>query len=93
MRFLRAIARAVGASPPRLRLPYGALYAAGYLAERAAALAPSSRRPPITRLGVAFAGTDNRYGIYKARRELGFRPRVDLDEGVRLTARWYLEHA
>jgi len=88
--FLRAIAREVGAGPPRLHLPYRALYAAGYLAERVAALAPSSRRPPVTRLGVAFAGTDNRYAIDKARRELGYTPRVDLDEGVRITARWYM---
>ena len=87
---LRAIAREIGANPPRFHLPYRALYAAGYLAERLAALTPSSRRPPVTRLGVAFAGTDNRYPIDKARRELGYAPRVDLAEGVRITARWYL---
>jgi nucleoside-diphosphate-sugar epimerase len=90
---LRAIARAVGAERPRLHLPYRALYAAGYVAERVAALTPSSQRPPVTRLGVAFAGTDNRYAIDKARRELGYAPRVDLDEGVRITARWYMEAA
>jgi nucleoside-diphosphate-sugar epimerase len=89
--FLRAIAREVGARPRLVHIPYRALYAAGYLAERVATLASTSRRPPITRLGVAFAGTDNRYGIDKARRELGYTPRVDLDEGVALTASWYLE--
>jgi nucleoside-diphosphate-sugar epimerase len=88
---LHAIAREVGASPPRLHLPYHALYAAGYAAERLAKLTPAWRRPPITRLGVAFLGTDNRYRIDKARRDLGYTPRVDLDEGVRLTARWYRE--
>jgi nucleoside-diphosphate-sugar epimerase len=87
---LCAIARAVGADPPRVHLPYRALYAAGYLAERLAALGPSAQRPPVTRLGVAFAGTDNRYAIDKARRELGYAPRVDLDAGVRITAHWYL---
>jgi nucleoside-diphosphate-sugar epimerase len=91
--FLQAIAREVGGRPPRVHLPFGALYAAGWLAERVASLASSWRRPPITRLGVAFAGTDNRYGIAKARRQLGYAPRVDLDEGVRLTARWYSEKA
>jgi nucleoside-diphosphate-sugar epimerase len=91
--FLRAIAREVGAAPPRLHLPYRALYAAGYVGERLAALAPGSRRPPLTRLGVAFAGTDNRYAIDKARRELGYEPLVDLDAGVRITAQWYQEAA
>jgi 2-alkyl-3-oxoalkanoate reductase len=88
--FLRAIAGEVGAAPPRFHVPYHALYAAGYLAERIATLAPTSQRPPITRLGVAFAGTDNRYTIGKAYRELGYAPRVELEEGVRLTTRWYM---
>jgi nucleoside-diphosphate-sugar epimerase len=91
--FLRAIAREVGATPRLVHVPYRLLYAAGSIAERVATLAPTSRRPPITRLGVAFAGTDNRYAIGKARRELGYSPRVDLHEGVRLTARWYMDAA
>jgi nucleoside-diphosphate-sugar epimerase len=86
---LVAIARETGGSPPRIHVPYRALYAAGHLAERVAALTPSRRRPPITRLGVAFFGTDNRYAIGKARRDLGFQPLVELHEGVRLAASWY----
>jgi 2-alkyl-3-oxoalkanoate reductase len=86
---LRAIAREVGASPPRGHVPYRPLYAAGYLAERLAALRRSSRQPVVTRLGVKLFGTDNRHAIGKARRELGYAPRVDLDEGVRLAAGWY----
>jgi nucleoside-diphosphate-sugar epimerase len=89
--FLHTIAREVGAQPPRVHAPFGALYAAGWLAERAASVASSWRRPSITRLGVALAGTDNRYGIAKARRELGYKPRVTLEDGVRRTARWYLQ--
>jgi nucleoside-diphosphate-sugar epimerase len=89
---LEAIARDIGAGPPRFRLPYRALYAAGYLAERLATLAPSLSRPPVTRLGVAFFGTDNRYPIDKARRELGYRPQVDLRDGLRITAMWYCRH-
>jgi nucleoside-diphosphate-sugar epimerase len=87
---LSAIAEEIGASPPRIRVPYRALYAAGYLAERVATATPSVTRPPITRLGVAFFGADNRYSIGKARRELGYAPHVDLRDGIRLTAQWYL---
>jgi 2-alkyl-3-oxoalkanoate reductase len=89
--FLEAIAGGIGAGPPRLHIPYRALYAAGYLAERLAAAAPSWTRPPITRLGVAFFGTDNRYAIGKARRELGYSPQVDLRDGIQATATWYLQ--
>jgi nucleoside-diphosphate-sugar epimerase len=86
---LHAIAHELGARPPRLHVPYRVLYAAASMAERLATLTPSSRRPPITRLGVAFFGTDNRYAIDKARRELGYAPQVALREGVGLAAAWY----
>jgi nucleoside-diphosphate-sugar epimerase len=87
---LYAIADEVGASPPRLRIPYHPLYAAGYAAERLATLTRSWRRPPaVTRLGVKLFGTDNRHGVHKARRELGYTPRVALRDGVRLAAAWY----
>jgi nucleoside-diphosphate-sugar epimerase len=87
--FMQATARAVGARPPRLQLPYRALYGAGYVAERLAKRPNARVRPPITRLGVAFLGTDNRYAIGRARRELGYEPRVELREGVRLAGAWY----
>lgn len=86
---LEAIASEIGVLPPRIHLPYHLLYAAGYLAERLAALTGSERRPPITRLGVAFFGTDNRYSMQKARGELGYEPQVPIREGLRLTADWY----
>jgi nucleoside-diphosphate-sugar epimerase len=89
--FLEAVAIAVGARAPRIHVPYRVLYGAGYAAERLAALRGSTLRPPITRLGVAFLGTDNRYLPERARRELGYAPRVDLEDGVRRTAAWYLE--
>lgn len=90
---LTAIAEQTGASPAARRVPYRALYAAGYLAERLASLAPRAlpgARPPVTRLGVAFFGTDNRYAIGRARSELGYRPAVGLRDGVARTAAWYL---
>jgi 2-alkyl-3-oxoalkanoate reductase len=90
---LRSIAREVGASPPRRHVPYRPLYAAGYVAERLATLTRSKGQPVVTRLGVKLFGTDNRHAIDKARAELGYAPRVDLEEGVRRAARWYLGKA
>jgi nucleoside-diphosphate-sugar epimerase len=87
--FLHAIAREIGASPPRVHVPYRALYAAGYAAEVLAMLTRSRRQPLVTRLGVKLFGTDNRHAIDRARRELGFRPQVSLEEGVRRAAAWY----
>ncbi|MBV9853431.1 MAG: NAD-dependent epimerase/dehydratase family protein [Streptosporangiaceae bacterium] len=86
---LNAIAHEIGAKPPRLHVPYRALYAAAYAAERIAMLTRSQRDPLVTRHGVALFGTDNRHVVDKARRQLGYEPRVDLGEGVRLAAEWY----
>jgi nucleoside-diphosphate-sugar epimerase len=87
--FLEAIAHETGASLPRIHVPYQALYAAGAAAEQLAMLTRSQRQPVVTRLGVKLFGTDNRHAIDKARRELGYRPLVDLRDGVRLAAAWY----
>jgi nucleoside-diphosphate-sugar epimerase len=88
---LRAIAHEIGAKPPRIHVPYHALYAAGYAAERLAVVRRMQRQPLVTRLGVKLFGTDNRCAIGKARRELGYSPGVSLHEGVRLAAAWYIE--
>jgi nucleoside-diphosphate-sugar epimerase len=87
----RAIASEIGAKPPRVHVPYHALYAAAYAAERLVTITRSQRQPPLTRLGVKLFGTSNRHAIHKARDELGYAPRVTLQEGVRLAASSYLE--
>jgi nucleoside-diphosphate-sugar epimerase len=86
--FLCAIAQEVGAPPPRLHVPYRALYAAAFIAEQAARLT-HAQQPLVTRHGVDLFGIDHRHAIDKARRELGYRPQVPLREGVRLAAAWY----
>lgn len=87
--FLEAIARETGLTPPQLHIPYPALYAAAHVSERLAMLTRSQRDPLVTRHGVALFGTDNRHAIDKARRELGYAPRVDVPEGVSRAAAWY----
>jgi len=87
--FLQAIARRIGASPPRLHIPYHALYAAAGLAEQLSKVTRARHQPVVTRLGAKLFGTDNRHAIDKARRELGYRPQIDLGEGIALAAQWY----
>jgi len=91
LEFLSAIAQELGVAPPRLHVPYPALYAAGALAEGASRLLHSQRQPIVTRLGVKLFGTDNRHSIDKARRDLGYEPAVELREGIQLATSWYLQ--
>jgi nucleoside-diphosphate-sugar epimerase len=86
-----AIAEEVGGKPPRFDASYRSLYAAATIAEWVAKLTRTSRRPPLTRLGVAFMGSDVRYSIRKAQHLLGYVPATSLREGVRRAAVWYLE--
>ena len=87
---LRAIADAIGARPARLHVPYLLMFAGASAAEGASALLMPRRKPPVTRLAVNIFGTSNPHDAEKARTELGFQPKVSLEEGVRLTAEWYL---
>lgn len=86
---IRAVAEEVGAKYPTVHVPYHAMYAAAIAAERAAGLPGYRWHPLVTRMGVTVFGADNRHSIDKARRELGFSPRVSLEEGVRLSGEWY----
>ena len=87
--FLSTIAQELGVAPPRIHVPYKALYAAAYVAERIAMLPGYGRAPIVTRHGVALFGADSRISIDKARAELGYVPQVSLREGIRLAAVWY----
>jgi nucleoside-diphosphate-sugar epimerase len=87
--YLSAIAEEIRVPTPRTHFPYYPMYAAAYAAERVATLSGYRIPPVITRHGVKILGQDTRLSIEKARRELGYAPRVPLREGVRLTARWY----
>ena len=90
LELLTSIAAEIGAPPPRWHIPYSVLYAAGWAAERTARIRGGSARPPVTRFGVAFYGSDWQNSIVRIRRELGYAPMVSLREGVARTASWYL---
>lgn len=87
--FLSTIAQGVAVKTPRLHVPYSLLYAAAYAAERIATFSNNRIPPFLTRHGVKLYGADNRLSIVKARRELGYTPKVSLIEAVRMTCDWY----
>jgi nucleoside-diphosphate-sugar epimerase len=82
-----AIADDVNGIRPMRHLPYWPTYYGSIVAEKAALITHS--RPIVTRLGVMLFGSDSRQSVEKARHELGYEPKVDLREGLRLTAEWF----
>lgn len=86
---VESIAHAVGTAPPQGRLPYWPLEAGAVLCEMLCR--PLGIDPPLHRRRVAFFVKHRAFSIEKARHELGYQPKVPLEEGLRRTAAWYFE--
>jgi dihydroflavonol-4-reductase len=86
---VRGVAQAVGVSVPRGHLPFWPLLAAATVCE--AVCRPMGLEPPLFKRRARFFLHPRAFTCEKARRELGFAPRVSLDEGLARTARWYFE--
>ncbi len=87
--YVACAARAIGVDPPRLHLPYTPFL---LLARVVESLCVALRvEPPLHERRVRFFKNNRAFTIEKARRVLGYEPRVDLDEGMRRTVAWYRE--
>jgi nucleoside-diphosphate-sugar epimerase len=84
-----AIARALNADPPKLRLPVWPVWVAGALCE--AVCVPFRIEPPLYRRRVDFYRKSRAFDISRARREIGYSPAVHLDTGIKRTIAWYRE--
>jgi nucleoside-diphosphate-sugar epimerase len=82
-----AIADGVRGKRPEQHVPYLPLYYGSMVAEKIAAL--TRTKPMVTQLGAMMFGTDNRHSVEKARRELGYDPKVSIREGISLAAAWF----
>jgi nucleoside-diphosphate-sugar epimerase len=81
------VARHTGGTVLPFRVPAWPLVAAGAVCE--ALCVPLRIDPPLHRRRVEFWVKSRAFSIEKARRVLGYRPAVDLDEGIARTAAWY----
>jgi nucleoside-diphosphate-sugar epimerase len=83
------IARHTGGRVLPFRVPARPIQWAGDLVE--AVCVPLGLEPPLHRRRVDFWTKSRAFTIEKARRLLGYAPKVDLDEGIARTAAWYRE--
>lgn len=85
-----AIAHALGRELPGGSIP---LWLAN-LASDIFAVIPGMQgeKAPLTRSRVKFLTKSRVYDISRAKKELGYAPRVELEEGMKLTAAWYRKH-
>jgi nucleoside-diphosphate-sugar epimerase len=88
-RYLNRLAEGLGYPRPFLSLPFGVMFAVGYVLESLYRLFGwYSSRPLLTRHAVYIMGRNQDAPIDKAKREFGFQPRISLDTGVDQSVAW-----
>ncbi len=83
------VAAELDVRPPRLSIPVWPVWLAGALCELVCV--PLRIEPPLYRRRVEFYTKSRAFDASKARRELGFDPKVDLGDGIHRTVEWYRE--
>ncbi|ODS59504.1 MAG: hypothetical protein ABS36_00805 [Acidobacteria bacterium SCN 69-37] len=87
---VRVTSEIAGRSRGPVRLPVWPVWLVGAACEMICA--PFGLTPPIYRRRVDFFRKSRAFDIDRARRELGYAPRVGVREGITRTLEWYREH-
>jgi len=81
----------LGFSHPRLKISRNAAYYVGGAFEFLYSLIPYSPEPPLTRMSVSMLANNTTLDISAAKKELGYQPRVSVEEGVQKFLKWWKE--
>lgn len=82
---------AAGLDPIERSVPVGVAMAAGWVFETLHRIAPTSGGPRMTRFLAQHLSTAHWYDISAAKRDLGYEPRVSIDEGMERLREWLRE--
>jgi len=89
--YVDRLAKIVGVASPRVVVPYRVAYLTGWAMEKIYSVLRVEKRPLLTRMAADLFGTHQGFSIEKARRELGYEPKVGFDEGMRRVEVWLRE--
>jgi len=76
---------------PGFSIPYKCAYSAAAALEVIFKLIKSKKPPALTKMAVAALSGSRSYSIQKARTELGYKPSVDMDEGMEELRDWVIK--
>ena len=79
----------LGYAFPKRRLPFRLAFGLAGLAETTYTLLRLQREPPVTRYAVSLLAKNMTLDISAARRDLGYAPRVTVDEGLDHFVQWW----
>jgi nucleoside-diphosphate-sugar epimerase len=92
-RFIEAIADGLGLEKPTRSVPVWLARMIAWYMERSARRSGASEPPRLTQARLKLFGLNLDYSIDKAKRELGYRPRVPFDQAIQETIAWYRQNA
>lgn len=87
-RLVKEIGKVLNKDVSIIHLPFWPLWTAAFICESIYRFLPTE--PPLFRRRADWFRQYRSFDINKARRELGYAPRVGLKEGLKMTAEWYL---
>ena len=86
--YVDRLVKIIGVSSPKIVIPYRLAYLTGWVMEKLYRVLQIKGRPLLTRMAAELFGTNQGFLINKARRELGYEPEIDFDEGMRRVEVW-----
>jgi nucleoside-diphosphate-sugar epimerase len=92
-RFIEAIADGLGLEKPTRSVPVWLARIIAWYMERQARRTGASEPPRLTQARLKLFGLNLDYSIDKAKRELGYRPRVPFNQAIAETIAWYRQNA
>jgi nucleoside-diphosphate-sugar epimerase len=91
-RFIESIASGLDLPKPRpLAVPLWLARVLAWTMERKARLQGATQPPLLTQARIKFLGLNLDFSIERARRDLGYQPRVPFDAAMQETIAWYRE--
>src|SRR3989339_8810 len=87
--FTNMFADELGVKRPKMSIPFPIGYTIAFLMEMFYLLFRIKNAPLLTRHRISTGGSDYHFSIEKARKILGFEPKIKLDEAVRRSVEWY----
>jgi len=90
-KLIERICAELNLQPPQRKISYQTANAAASVIEFVYRLIPTQPEPPLTRMSVSMLAHSTTLDISAARNELGYQPRVSVDEGVQRFMKWWKE--
>jgi nucleoside-diphosphate-sugar epimerase len=88
-RFVESIADLAGLERPHRHVPLGVAKVLAWSMERVARWRGARQAPLLTQARLKFLGLNLGFSIEKAKRELGYQPRVKFEDGIEEAVAWW----